>query len=121
MLQPFSSKSVIKAGNLELGGIIRWKSYFFTLTKFGFLHYFASIQVNSQVVLLFTFQKLEPEGSIPLCHCEVIVSEKNSFFLEYSPPSFFATGTKYLLRASKESEMVEWIIELKKFTKIPIP
>src|SRR5690554_3539351 len=40
------SHSVIRVGQLEISGLLRWKSYFFTLTAFGFLHYFASSQVR---------------------------------------------------------------------------
>lgn len=42
----FSSRSVVKIGQLELGLTLRWKSYVFILTKYGFLHYFTSTQVS---------------------------------------------------------------------------
>src|SRR5690606_15216012 len=41
----FSSRSIIKVGQLDLGGLLRWNTYCFTLTRYGFLHYFSSSQV----------------------------------------------------------------------------
>lgn len=41
----FKTRSIIKFGELELSGMLKWTKYSFILTKYGFLHYFSQGQV----------------------------------------------------------------------------
>ncbi len=42
----YVNKSVVRAGEMELSGLMRWKKYLFILTRYGYLHYFASNDVS---------------------------------------------------------------------------
>jgi hypothetical protein len=45
-LEEYTSKSVIRVGELELSGLMRWKKYIFVLTRYGYLHFFDTKDVR---------------------------------------------------------------------------
>lgn len=42
----YTTKSVVRLGELEISGLVRWRKCFFVLTRYGFLHYFPSYDVR---------------------------------------------------------------------------
>jgi len=93
----FRQRSVIKS----------WKKNYFVLSGSGFLHYFPNDDILSNV----------SESTIPLANISVqhmnTHEEKHVFEIEVNPGHIFR-HSKYLFRAEEESNMVDWIVALKK-------
>jgi len=97
----FRQRSVIKS----------WKKNYFVLSGSGFLHYFPSEDILSNV----------SESTIPLANVSVqhvtTHEEKNVFEVVVNPGRVFR-HSKYLLRAEDEGNMVDWIVCIKKVSGI---
>jgi len=106
-VKEYTSKEVIRVSEMELSGLMRWKKYIFVLTRYGYLHFFSS---SDQLTL---------EGSICLSMSTLSLSEptKNTFQIVYTPTGFFSSSKTYQIRALQESQMVDWLIDLKLFVK----
>eukprot|EP00727_Mastigamoeba_balamuthi_P014680 m51a1_g9838 hypothetical protein (518) ;mRNA; r:1938634-1940650 len=105
------SAAVVRWGELERSGMISWRKYTYVLTRFGFLHAFASERAEAadESVLLST------------CVLEMTEPSKNSFQLVSTVPGTLFHSTKVLfLRAPSEEAMVDWVIAIKRFTA-PVP
>lgn len=62
---------------------------------------------------------MELEGTIPLHISDLVINDpnKNIFQLEFNPGGLFSSTKKYQIKTDSESELVNWVIDIKKFIK----
>jgi len=100
------TEALLRLGDLEVERMIGWKKYTFGLSKFGFLHLFSSPNAT------------EPDSSLVLGLTKITVMDasKNSFQMVYTPTSMFSTTKTYVVRCPDENTMVDWVVDMKRFT-----